>query len=1117
MAEPYTSGHQSVNHRSTSPSDDDMPSTTVREGDSSYETLLDDGSPASSTRPDRTLRSWCYTLHAFLVAIHAALVAMLFTHPEHRFSVSIDNTTATIVLKVFLQAFYTIYTAVLVFIVQRLAIYAAMAKQQKLTTVHDVHGAWNSIGAAIHTLWQQTKVMSSPSTILLVLAYLSCITGLHIISSSVIQFEAFNNTIVNVVPSTLAWPYSSVNLTSIDWANVSPLTALWPLLSSAKGLNGSVLYDVPISNDPYIEAAVNTTSINADCGLLSNSLVGNWDSTQGIYSVNVTGLGEVPLNVPGPNMVIFFDSELVENESTCSLCNNYIFSQISTNVDLGNLTGQVVQLDVDGPIRISASPAPSNITVPTTSFFVACTLNTINAIQNLSMQNGQIILNKESTPEPWKIWSPGSTTELTQMLNTAHQGLLSLPLACLKTQLSPSGQQCNYMSVVDLYLNKLLGIPWMLGSAATAEMLPSIALGSKKFEDSIAQIAAELIWLASTFATGEGIQQIEGKSEITNLVLELRLNVNITPAILGLFTSIILFVIMAWMLHGPYPKVSKRGITSPSILELMWISAHSTTFQGFMTRINNSIPDQLRIEGTKTEVCLLNLDVGTTKLYRDEDNSFKSDSTIYNWNQLYKKEHHVIMPVYNTQAFYVLYTAALVFIVQQLAISKLLAQRQHLTTVHDIANAWTGIGAAFSTLLQQNHLPSSIWAIIGVALYLGCVSVMHIASTTIMEFTAYNSTSITSIPTLVTWPNSSVIANGSWTYAIQTVPPISLVNDLQTNGLLNNTIYDILTTTQSNFANATVNATSLQATCGLLSNLSWHNSTSTSGPMATLNFSTDGFGHGAFSLIANVEIDKSVTTSQTDLSCYIPQDNGPPIKTYVAACSLIPQTANVTLDLQTNSLISSLLQASSQPWKLWTPEAGGSLNFTSDVYDLVGNTPFVTCPINGEICSLSINPPPALQVQNTSLYTLPPNQLEQSLEQLVAAMIWIAGELGPSQGGFMQTQGQSPVTQVITEWRLNINTTPVVFASGASLVLLVLAFLLAGIPAKYAHPHSSINGVSMLETLWIAAHSRTIREHMADIEEPSLDNLRKAGMFTIRLGDVHASRSLVSESEAFLE
>ena len=91
------------------------------------------------------------------------------------------------------------------------------------------------------------------------------------------------------------------------------------------------------------------------------------------------------------------------------------------------------------------------------------------------------------------------------------------------------------------------------------------------------------------------------------------------------------------------------------------------------------------------------------------------------------------------------------------------------------------------------------------------------------------------------------------------------------------------------------------------------------------------------------------------------------------------------------------------------------------------------------------------------------------------------------------------------------------FASGASLVLFLLAFLIVGMPLRHAFTHPSINGVSVLETLWISVHSQTIYEHMADIEEPSLDNLRKAGMFTIRLGDIHASRVLAPESEAFLE
>ena len=183
------------------------------------------------------------------------------------------------------------------------------------------------------------------------------------------------------------------------------------------------------------------------------------------------------------------------------------------------------------------------------------------------------------------------------------------------------------------------------------------------------------------------------------------------------------------------------------------------------------------------------------------------------------------------------------FIVQQLAIAKLIAQRHYLTTVHDTANAWTGLGAALSTLLQSKTTPSSFWAITGVVVYLACTSVMHIASTAVMQFTAFNSTSTISVPTLIPWPNTSIVSNGSWTNAIQTIPPISLVDDLQTNGLFNNTIYDILTTSHPSFTNVTVNATSLQASCGLLSNISYYNAGEIpDSHVPHLNFSVDGLG-----------------------------------------------------------------------------------------------------------------------------------------------------------------------------------------------------------------------------------------------------------------------------------
>lgn len=64
-------------------------------------------------RPNHTLRYWCYGLHAFLILIHIALFGLLFTHPEHRFSVPANSTVFTVGLSAFLQAFYTVRPRVL--------------------------------------------------------------------------------------------------------------------------------------------------------------------------------------------------------------------------------------------------------------------------------------------------------------------------------------------------------------------------------------------------------------------------------------------------------------------------------------------------------------------------------------------------------------------------------------------------------------------------------------------------------------------------------------------------------------------------------------------------------------------------------------------------------------------------------------------------------------------------------------------------------------------------------------------------------------------------------------------------------------------------------------------
>lgn len=216
---------------------------------------------------------------------------MLIRHPEHRVILQSSNEVSTTALAVSLQLFYVVspisnpkwnttnkidvfhekvYTLVLVFMTQRLAVSRAMVRKQSLTCVHDLSQAWTSIGSAIVGLWQQTKVTASFRTTLAITAYYVCILILHVSSTTVMQFEVFSSSKNNAVQSTLAWPPSFCN-TTYNWAELSPIVPLDQLPSlSTKGLLNSTVYDTPSVDSTTVNATVNATTIDANCGLLSN-------------------------------------------------------------------------------------------------------------------------------------------------------------------------------------------------------------------------------------------------------------------------------------------------------------------------------------------------------------------------------------------------------------------------------------------------------------------------------------------------------------------------------------------------------------------------------------------------------------------------------------------------------------------------------------------------------------------------------------------------------------------------------------------------------------------------------------------------------------------------------
>ena len=259
-----------------------------------------------------TLHYRCYVLHGFLLIIQTVLLAMLCSHPEHNVTIAFDNSVLTIGLSAFLQAFYTVsdtrgttphfsqrlqlYTALLVFVTQRLALIDLISRPQKLTATHDVSGAWSGLGAAIATLWQQTNVAASTRATLLVFLYLSCISILHVASPTIMEFQAYNATSTMTVPSNTTSPDLSINLTILDMATTAPLVPLvFNNLTglSTDGLINSTLYDTFPKTPQMVNASVNAKTIQANCGLLSNLTYTSYQDVVENISASMSGIGEV--------------------------------------------------------------------------------------------------------------------------------------------------------------------------------------------------------------------------------------------------------------------------------------------------------------------------------------------------------------------------------------------------------------------------------------------------------------------------------------------------------------------------------------------------------------------------------------------------------------------------------------------------------------------------------------------------------------------------------------------------------------------------------------------------------------------------------------------------------
>ncbi|KAG2110035.1 hypothetical protein BD769DRAFT_1365273 [Suillus cothurnatus] len=511
------------------------------------------------------------------------------------------------------------------------------------------------------------------------------------------------------------------------------------------------------------------------------------------------------------------------------------------------------------------------------------------------------------------------------------------------------------------------------------------------------------------------------------------------------------------------------------------------------------------------------------------------------------------------QAFYTLYTAVLVFLTQRLAMSRALVRRLKLTTIHDISGAWTGLGSALSGVWKQTRTPASLWATTAVTTYLICVSVLHITSSTLLQLQTFNSSITTNVSTMLGWINMTNIQNP--VALASSLTAISLFPGLLSTGISNNTVYDTLQT--SPVGHATVNATTITSSCGLLPNVTYYRNNNTANTILGNGNSmlmaasfpwvdqirSHPFPEPAVLLMVSTLLDIETSVQKevavptiwecpgafafwnvitiTNLSAAVNQT----IEVYFMQCSLSTNNTAVVIDMQTNTLENpmpvpqlstqweEMLQWTSTDWSQFVrqtlpiPSGGSGYQFI----DESGYTsePSIVDEYIMSLVGLNLSAQYLQWVAHAkqplaSNFTLSQGSLETAIAQTIAQLTWTAGRM---EGGIQPGEGIALANEEVIALRLNVSinyTEPLLFATSASVIMLGLALHTTGAFHASRNSQAPISNIGALELLWLGYHSAPVYEALQNVERPTEASLRRAGMIDVCFASITSGEEELS-------
>ncbi|KAH7905605.1 hypothetical protein BJ138DRAFT_1105846 [Hygrophoropsis aurantiaca] len=457
------------------------------------------------------------------------------------------------------------------------------------------------------------------------------------------------------------------------------------------------------------------------------------------------------------------------------------------------------------------------------------------------------------------------------------------------------------------------------------------------------------------------------------------------------------------------------------------------------------------------------------------------------------------------------------------------------------------IGAALSGLWDQTKIKTSMRATIAVTVYLLSISALHITSSSIIQLQTFNATTTVPVSTTVGWPDESVdFTLLDWSSITPLIPATYQVSTLSTAGISNATIYDLVSRNLG-FGEAIINATTISASCGLSNSsivqassqdtILWKDQIriiSSGGPAVYGNASNEDPIDGTaiyIMLSTAVDLDSNLYNNIGELDLLSGDVNMTKYQTsitkiFMVGCTLLTNTRERYVNVRTNELVDAPPPPDiNQQWIPWTPQDMSTLDIVvSSATAAAGPSPVVFTFASNSGPTPS-NVPSVLDVYAMSLFGLNANeqaynaglesssnpsftmsryQLENAVAQISAEAVWMAGQVGDGDGGFSRSVGETSVMQYVLQWRLNINLVPTMIATLASFIAFILAIEVTGRgrtgTPKLDESHT-VKSASPLELLWLAARMPGLTVGFKDVEEPTMNNLREAGMFDVCLTD----------------